>query len=95
MSNQRDDIFSLQGGRLNIGLSSIIGLTAVAGQNSLYLRFISGSSIEIGDASLTWGSGFLWDGLTPISMNAMGTIYFAATGATCVVTFLQGRTPNV
>ena len=95
MSNQRDDIFSLQGGRLNIGLSSIIGLTAVAGQNSLYLRFISGSSIEIGGASLAWGSGFLWDGLAPISMNAMGTIYFAATGTTCVITYLQGRTPNV
>ena len=94
MSTQRDDIFSLKSGRLNVGLSSIVGLTAVAGQNSLYLRFISGSSIDIGGASLAWGSGFLWDRITPISMNEMGTIYFAATGATCVITYMQGRTPN-
>lgn len=87
------DVLGLTGSRVNVGLSTIIGVTVIANQVATVIRFVGGSSCEIGGASLTWGSGFLWDTTKDISLTDFrGTIYFAATGATAQITILKGVT---
>jgi hypothetical protein len=94
MASNFNDIEKLQGGRLEVGLSSIISLDVSAAQNAVLLRYLSGGSLEIGGASLTWGQGFLMDSSLPLSANSSGNIYFAATGATVTISFLKGHTPG-
>jgi hypothetical protein len=72
---------------LAVGLSSIQGLTGLPGQVGVFVRYVSGGTLQIGGASLTWGSA----GIASSSGNfghefpCSGTIYFASTGATTIV----------
>jgi len=79
--------------RFAVGLSTIIGLTGIPGQCGLYVRLTnaSGSTLEIGGASLTWGQGFQMPDSSNVTTSQVffpvkGTVYFVATGATANVT---------
>lgn len=85
----RDDVYSLQNIRLSVGLSTIIGISTLPYSNAVVIQQVSGSTLEIGGASLTWGQGFIYPG-TPISFNCAGSFYLAATGSTAIVNCLFG-----
>lgn len=89
------DIGSLVGQRVIVGLSTITGVTLAAGQSAVQLKILSGSSLEIGGASLTWGAGYLLGVNEVISLDMNGTFYLAATGATVVACVLKGRTQGI
>ena len=75
--------------RVNIGLSSIIGVTVSAGQLGCIFQFISGGSLEIGGATLTWGNGFIVAPGSALNLNQSSTFYLAASGATAVCQVLK------
>jgi len=87
----RDDVESLVGTRLTVGLSQIIGITVLAGQNSIIVKYYSGGSLEVGGVSLTWGSGYLLDTKEVVNIQSSGTFYLAATGSTVTCMILKGR----
>lgn len=68
-----------------IGLSSIVGLTLIPGQMSVYIRRISGGTIEIGGASLTWGAGYALQTAAESVFPITNTMYVAVTGSTGVI----------
>lgn len=72
-----------------VGTSTIIGLTGLAGQLGFHLENLTaGATLEIGGASLTWGSGFFLAQAVGANVRywpVAGTVYFAASGATAVV----------
>lgn len=86
-----DDIQSLVARRYTLGTSTILGITAIAGQNSVLLRQISGGTLEIGGASLFYGQGYLLDSSKEYSWPSIGTFYLCSSGATSIVSVLHGR----
>lgn len=92
-------------GALQVGLSSIIGLTSIPGQLPYtVLRYLSGGTLEIvgiggtqvgtGFTGLippaTVGSGFqLRAGDPPLYLDMSGTIYFLSSGATSIVSVIR------
>jgi len=87
----RDFAQDVISGKFFVGLSSIIGLSLIAGQNSILVKYITGGSLEIGGATLTWGKGYLMD-TGALGFNSVGSLYFAATGATVTVHYIKGTT---
>ena len=87
----RDDVESLVGTRLTIGLSTIVGITVLPGQNAVIVKYFSGGSLEIGGSSLTWGAGYLLDTKEVVNVQSSGTFYLAATGSTVTCMLLKGR----
>ena len=82
-----------------IGLSTIVGVTAIPFQSSVILKILSGNSLEIGGtfcrsngatAAFTWTKGYLLGTSEVLSFNCTGTFYLAATGATVTVHMLRG-----
>lgn len=80
------------GGGLNgfiqaIGLSTITGITGLPGQLAMSFRVLSGGTLEIGGASLTWGQGCVLSNSAAVvyPFNVSGTFYVAATGSTVLV----------
>lgn len=88
MARSQDEIFDLNAVRINVGLSSIIGITIIANQAAIAVKYFSGGSCEIGGASLTWGQGWLLQ--ETVCMAGRGTFYLAAAGSTAVVMVLKG-----
>lgn len=88
----REDVLSLIGERVSIGLSQIIGVTVIAGLNAISIKKFSGGSLEIGGISLNWGSGYLFNSNEIVNIQVAGTFYLAATGSTVVAMVLKGRT---
>lgn len=92
MSGSADnDIYGVIGKRLHIGVSAIIGITIVPGQNSQLIKYFTGGSLEIGGATLTWGIGYLFGGNEAVALDVRGTYYLCATGATATVMLLGGK----
>lgn len=92
----REDVDNIVSSKLTIGLSTIVGITGVAGDNSITFKYFSGGSLEIGGASLTWGSGYLLgtNEIVNIPVGGIGAFYLAATGSTVIAYMLKGRTPG-
>ncbi len=86
-------IFDLVPSRVAVGLSSIIGITALAGQQALSLEYFDGGTLLIVNpgASMGWANGFIVPDSAILSFDAAGTIWLAATGATVTVNVLRGR----
>lgn len=87
-----DRVYGLQGLRIFVGLSQIIGVTVAAGQNAAIVKYFSGGSLEIGGSTLTWGQGYLLDTKEIVSIQSTGTFYLAATGSTVTCMVLKGKT---
>lgn len=90
-----DDIYSGFGQRIAVGLSTIVGVTVVAGQVGSIFKYFSGGTLEIGGATLLWGNGYVFAVGEAIQMDNAGTFYFAATGATVVMMSLRGRSAGI
>lgn len=90
-----DDVHSGLGQRFIIGLSTIIGVTVVAGQVGTIFKYFSGGTLEIGGATLTWGNGYVFAVGEAICMDNAGTFYFAATGSTVTMMSLRGRSAGI
>ena len=95
----REDVGSLLPEKFVIGLSSILGITALAGQNACSVKYASGGSLEIGGTAamttggitaFTWGNGYLMGTSEIFNANMMGTFYVAATGATVTCFIMRG-----
>lgn len=88
MARSQDEIFDLNAVRLTVGLSTIVGVTVLATQTAIAVKYFSGGSCEIGGASLTWGQGWLLQ--ETVCMSGRGTFYLAAQGSPAVVMILKG-----
>src|SRR5438046_1778198 len=104
MSDNTDEGRALVTGQLQVGLSAVIGLTGIAGMCApLILRYLKGGTLEIvGSGGTQVGTGFT--GLVPalsvasgfqiqasdppLALNISGTVYFIASGATCIVGYI-------
>jgi hypothetical protein len=93
MSQDRRDIHGLEGFRFSVGLSTIIGVTVVAGLNASVFKYFSGGSLEIvtGSTPIPWGLGYLYGTSEAVQIDNSTTVYFAATGSTATVMALRGR----
>lgn len=98
-----DDIGSVIPERLVVGLSSIVGVSAIPFQSAVVIKILAGSSLEIGGSyalssgastAFTWGAGYLLGTSEVLSFNATGTFYLAATGATVTASILRLRGPS-
>lgn len=93
----REDILSVQGGNFFVGLSSVIGLTAVPNQMNLFITavaagssglFVGGASLAVGTAGLT--AGYQLSTGQILSIPYCGTLNFSAAGSTATVSYLIG-----
>lgn len=93
MSQDRRDIHGLEGFRFAVGLSSVIGVTVVSGQIATVFKYFTGGSLEIvsGLTASPWGLGYLFGTTEAVAIDQSTTVYFAASGSTCTVMALRGR----
>jgi hypothetical protein len=72
--------------RVNIGLSSLIGITGLPGQMAVSLEYLSGGTLEIVSlgASVGWGQGWIIPSQSIISADTNATIWLASSGATTI-----------
>lgn len=99
-SADRDSVYSAYGQMQSIGLSTITGITAIAGLNAIQITHFAGGTLELvgfnsAGASLTWGQGGLFLPFEPVSIDCSGNLYLAATGATVTVRILRGRSAGI
>lgn len=91
----RDDVSGSWSARYAVGLSAPLAIPAIAGQNAISLKLLSGGTLEIGGATTTnqtWGSLYPIAAGEIINIDMSGTFYLWASGATCVAAILRGRT---
>lgn len=89
--SDRDDISTPIGQIFAVGLSSIIQIDPSPGQNSIVIKGVTFSSLEIGGATLSWGIGYPFSIGEALSFNGMGAFYLAASGQTALVAIFRGR----
>lgn len=89
--SQRDDIFTPVGERVFVGLSSVIQVTPLPGQNGVVIKGITLTTLEIGSATLSWGNGYPIAAGEALSFNGCGSFYLVATGVTASVALFRGR----
>lgn len=79
--------------RINVGLSSLIGITGLPGQMSISLQYLSGGTLEIVSlgASIGWGQGWIIPAQSIISADTSGTLWLASSGATTTIMVLRAR----
>lgn len=79
--------------RVFVGLSTLIGITSLPGQQALSLEYLSGGTLEIvsSGASVGWGQGFIVPSNAILSFDVSGTIWLAASSATTTIMVLRGR----
>lgn len=88
----RSEVDSLVGRQITVGLSQIVGITVMAGQNSVSFYKFSGGSLLVGGATLTWSNGYIMQNNQIVNVQSAGTFYLAAVGSTVTVMMLFGRT---
>lgn len=91
---QPDDIYGVEGKRIDIGLSAIVGITAIPYQSAVNIKMQSGGTLTVGGATLSWGIGYLMDAGETVFWNGRASFYMAATGSTCTVYLFRGGTSN-
>lgn len=79
--------------RVNVGLSALIGITALPGQLALSLQYLTGGTLEIVSATapVGAGSGFIMPANVILSFDTTGTIWLSSQSATTTVMVLRGR----
>lgn len=92
---RQDNGKALKAGKLNVGLSAIVGLTLSAGaMGPLHIKLFSGGTLEIVSGPTlsttnTWGQGWHVGATSPLKINMAGTAYFVSAGATSVLDYIQ------
>lgn len=92
--SRSDDIYAFIGELHYIGLSSIIGITVLAGQVVATLKHGGGGTLWAGGSTVAINSGYLVSTGEAINVNSSTTIYFVAASATCTLYSLRGRSPG-
>lgn len=79
--------------RVFIGLSSIIGITCLPGQQALTMQYLNGGTLEIVSppASINWGQGFVVPSNAILTFDLSGVVWLASSGATTTVQVIRGR----
>jgi hypothetical protein len=86
-------IYDILPGRISVGLSSVIGITCLPGQNALTLEYLSGGTLEIVNppANINWGQGFIVPNTAILSFDLSGILWLASSGATSTAMIVRGR----
>jgi len=87
----RDDVSTPVTQRYYVGLSAILQIDPVEGQNCLSIKGISFTTLEVGGATLSWGIGWPMAQGEVLSYNGMAPFYLCATGSTAYVAIFRGR----
>lgn len=93
--SRSSDISTFVSKRITVGLSSIVGVTVIPNQVYQVVKQLSGGTLEIGGATLSWGIGYPFTASEIRDVNNSGTFYLCANGATCIAAVLSGRTAGV
>jgi hypothetical protein len=94
-TSSSDRIHQIYSGSVAVGLSTLIGVSAMSGQNAILIKYASGGSLEIGGittyagSTFTWGGGYLFSSGEVLSINTGGNIYLKATGATALAYIIR------
>lgn len=98
---RESDVGAFFSERITIAPNAVYGITAMSGQLATSIKLLSGGTLEVGGPTLhaygqttvnqTAGSLYPMGANEIISANSSGMIYLYATGATCVVAVLRGR----
>lgn len=83
--------YSFLGSRTFIGLSSITGITVVAGQVGTVFKHGGGGTLWCGGPSLAVNTSYLMSTGEAINIDNSGTVYFTASGATCTLYTFLGK----
>lgn len=103
MSNTGDQVSYWIPEKVVVGLSAIVGITAIPGQNSLQIKYGSGGSLEIGSTYIglvsgaspfTWGVGYLMGTSEIVYGSLNSNLYLAATGATVTCFVIRAASPG-
>lgn len=92
---RESDVHSVFGERHDIGLSAAVSLAAIANQCAITFKLLAGGTLEIGGApgvSQTWGSMYPLGANEVMNMANAGSFYLWASGATCTIAILRGKT---
>lgn len=90
MSSQLDETFNIRGEIVTVGLSQILGVSVIAGEEWAIFKYMSGGSLEIGGPSLTWGAGYMMGTSEALSFQMNSTFFLVAKGATSIGHLLRG-----
>lgn len=83
------DAYSISTERVEVGLSAIVGVTAVAGQLGLKFAPSGGTLIVSGVTTAAHANGYRWRTGDQEVHPVRGLFFFAATGATCTVDIMR------
>ena len=86
-------LYDVLPGRVNIGVSTILGVTCLPGQNCLTLEYLSGGTLEIVNpvAGIGVGQGFLVPNNAILTFDLSGILWLASSGATSIAMVIRGR----
>lgn len=96
--SRSEDISIFKPERLDVGVSQVVGVTLVAGQISIILKYFSGGSLEVidplaqGGQTVLGGSGYMLATSEALNSSMIGTFYLTATGSTATAMLLRGKT---
>lgn len=80
--------------RVNVGTgsSTFVGVTAIAGQEFVYLQHLSGGTCEITNPNMGIGPGAgLPVPTSPLKIDMAGLFYMTASGSTAIIGVMRGR----
>jgi hypothetical protein len=97
----QDELNTLGGTQIAVGLSQVIRIQSSAFQHSNTLKIFSGGSLEIVAPQLSgtstaagnaWGKGYMLGSAEAVTWDGAAAFYLAATGSTVVAHMLVGYT---
>lgn len=88
------DLQAFESRKIEIGLSSIVGVSVLPAQAGLVFKMTSGGTLWIGGATIAPGIGYPMDLKEVIGINGRGTFYLAAQSATCIGYIFRGGTQD-
>jgi hypothetical protein len=93
MSNDRSEIYGSIAERFTLAATtSVYAFTVSPGQNAMIFKLLSGGTFEIvSGSSFVAGNGYPLGANEVLTLDASGTIYGMASGATVVLATLKGR----
>lgn len=98
MASSSDRVFSIVTDTVNVGLSTVIGISYMPGQCALQIKHRSGGSLMLGGqvnfagATFNWTNGYLFSVGEALSFDTGGNVYLRAVGATVICDVLRTLT---
>lgn len=86
------DIAIMAAERIVMATNSYTSIPAFAGQVAVTIKLLAGGTLEIGGSGNTYGTGYPLASTEVQSIDNSGNFYLFASGATCTVAILRGKT---